>query len=115
MNVYVVVEGRVVEKAAYRVWIPQVNNALTYAALPPDVVGDNRFLIVSGNGYPQYFEVIRRALEDVAADNTFQRLVICIDSEDMTLAEKRTEVEQFIQETEYAYVDYRIVVQHFCF
>src|SRR5262245_58688133 len=115
MNIYVVVEGRVVEKAVYTVWIPEINNALVPAALPADVVGDNRFIILSGNGYPQYFDTIRAALEDVASSNTFQRLVICIDSEDMTLEEKRAEVIAFVEGTEYRHVDYRVVVQHFCF
>ena len=69
MNVYVVVEGRVVEEAAYSVWIPQVNNALTLATLRPEVVGDNKFFIVSGEGYPQYFEIVHAALEEVAAGN----------------------------------------------
>jgi hypothetical protein len=115
MNVYVVVEGRVVEKATYRVWIPEINRALSPVTFLPEVVGDNKVYIVSGDGYPQYFEVIRAALEDVATGDTFQRLVICVDSEDMSLDEKRNEVVAFVQATPYAHVDYRVVVQHFCF
>jgi len=71
---------------------------------------------VSGNGYPAYFQVIEAALEDVSSNNTFDRLVICIDSEDMTLQEKYAEVVTFIEESGYRdAVDCRIVVQHFCF
>jgi len=110
----VVVEGRVVEKAVYTVWIPLVNNTLTRAAYLTDVAGNN-FYIVSGNGYPQYFDVIDAALQDVAADDTFDRLVICIDSEEMTLEEKREEVVTHVQGTGFGHVDYRVVVQHFCF
>lgn len=114
MNVYVVVEGRVSEKAVYTAWIPLINNALTVAPYIDDVVANN-FFIVSGNGYPQYFDTIDRALDDVANGNTFDRLVICIDSEDMTLAEKYAEVVNVVQASGYGYVDYRVVVQHFCF
>src|SRR6266853_4222052 len=113
MNVYVVVEGRVSEKAVYTAWIPLINNALTVAPYIDDVV-DNNFFVVSGNGYPQYFDTIGRALDDVATGNTFDRLVICIDSEDMTLAEKYAEVVNVVQGSGYGYLDYRVVVQHFC-
>ena len=114
MNIYIVVEGRVVEKAAYTVWIPEINKDLAPAMFLPDVAGNN-FFIVSGNGYPAYFDTIHAALEDVASSATFDRLVICIDSEDMTLEQKRDEVIAFVDSTEYAHIDYRVVVQHFCF
>jgi hypothetical protein len=114
MNVYVVVEGRVVEKAVYTVWIPKVNSALTPAAHIGNVT-DNNFLIVSSNGYPAYFETIEAGLADVATSGLFDRLVISIDSEDMTLQEKYDEVDDFVRSTPYASIDYRIVVQHFCF
>lgn len=114
MNVYVVVEGRVVEKAVYTVWIPEVNNELTPVRYLDDVAANN-FYIVSGNGYPAYFEIVTAALEDVASSKIFDRLVICIDSEDMTMAEKRDEVIAHVQSTEHRHVDFRVVVQHFCF
>lgn len=114
MNIYVVVEGRVSEKAAYRVWIPKINQALSAVALPADVE-NNHFCIVSGNGYPQYFDIVLAALQDVTSDDRFDRLVICIDSEDMTLEEKQEEVTQFVEGAGYGAVDYRVVVQHFCF
>jgi len=41
MNVYVVVEGRVVEKAVYKVWIPEVNSELSPARYMGDVVQNN--------------------------------------------------------------------------
>lgn len=114
MNIYVVVEGRVVERVVYKEWIPLVNSALRYAPYIENVI-DNHFFIVSGNGWPQYFEVVRAALEDVAANDTFSRLVICVDSEEMTLAEKYQEVDDFVLSTGIHHLDYRIVVQHFCF
>jgi hypothetical protein len=114
MNVYVVVEGRVVEKAVYTVWIPQVNPALVPVRAITDVVNNN-FLIISGNGYPQYFDIIRNAFADVTSNSVFDRLVISIDSEDMTIEDKRQEIETFIASLDYVNVDWRLVIQHFCF
>ncbi len=114
MNVYVVVEGRVVEKAVYTVWIPEVNRTLTPVAYITDVV-ENNFLIVSGNGYPGYFNIIQAAFEDVANSARFDRLVVSVDSEDMTLEAKRAEVTAFIHALAHTHIDWRLVIQHFCF
>lgn len=114
MNVYVVVEGRVVEKAVYTIWIPEVNKSLSPATYIDEVTRNN-FWIVSGNGYPAYFDVVLAGLEDVSSGNVFDRLVICVDSEDMTLQDKRDEVLGFIEANGYANADCRVVVQHFCF
>jgi hypothetical protein len=114
MNIYVVVEGRVVEKEVYTVWIPEVNGALSPATHIGSVT-QNNFLIISSNGYPGYWETIEAGLEDVATSGIFHRLVICIDSEDMTLQDKYNEVDDFVKATPYAHINYKIVVQHFCF
>jgi len=114
MNVYVVVEGRVVEKAVYTVWIPEANNQLTPAVYLDDVA-ENNFYIVSGNGYPAYFEVVHAALQDVNDSEIFDRLVVCVDSEDMTLEDKREELIAYVDSTGLGHIDYRLVVQHFCF
>jgi hypothetical protein len=115
VNVYVVVEGRVVEKAVYTVWIPEVNRALRPATYLENVANDH-FYIVSGNGYPAYFDIVYAALEDVNdSRGVIDRLVICVDSEEMTLEEKREELVTYVEATGYGHIDYRVVVQHFCF
>lgn len=114
MNLYIVVEGRIVEKAVYKEWIPHINPMLSYVEYLSDVVNNN-FVIRSGNGYPGYFDLIENGLRDVAADQKYSRLIICIDSEDMTRQDKYNEVDAFVKRTRIVGVDYRIVVQHFCF
>ena len=118
MNVYVVVEGRVVEKVVYTSWIPQINEELQPATYF-DEVASNNFYIVSGNGYPAYLEIISNALEDVHNDSKFDRLVICVDSEEMSLVEKQDEICRHVasirSERDYRHVDCRVVIQHFCF
>jgi len=112
VNIYVVVEGET-EKKVYSTWIPLINPALTEISSVEDV-SDNNFLIVKGGGIPGYFEIIEAAVEDVHSIAAFDRLVVCVDSEELTYVAKYQEVEAFINGTARA-IDYRIVVQHFCF
>jgi len=111
VNIYVAVEG-VAEKKVYAKWIPLVNPSLSHARVITDV-DVNRYFIVSGGGYPGYFETIEDAIEDLRSLPQFNRLVIAIDSENMSADDKRREVVEFVE----AYgppPDYRVVVQHFC-
>ena len=111
MNVYVVVEGKT-EKAVYESWIPLVNPQLAHADTIWDVDND-KFYLVSGFGYPGYFDVIDNAIFDVDNLGLFDRLVIAVDSEDMTREEKCSEILEHLNGKRCS-VDIRIVVQHFC-
>jgi hypothetical protein len=112
MNIYVVVEGRA-EKKIYKSWIPLVNPNLSFVDHISSV-SNNNFIIVTGGGYPQYFSVIDSAISDVNDTNLFGRLVISIDSEDMTHEEKRSEVLNHLAEHECS-TEVKVVIQHFCF
>lgn len=113
MNLYFVVEGATCEPAVYKKWVPLINADLKYVTQPQLVATDN-FCIVSGGGYPNYLDIIRDSAEDYIALGGFDRLVICIDSEDLTYEEKLTEVEKILIPYR-DNIDYRIVVQHNCF
>lgn len=112
MNYYMLVEG-LAEKAIYRQWVPFVRPGLTYCNDPSEMI-DNNFAIVSGGGYPMYLDMILAAIEDVRQLGN-SRLVVAVDSEDMTEAEKLQEIDQQISAHAPAELDYKIVVQHFCF
>ena len=123
MNIYVVVEGEVGEKQVYREWIPCVNPLLTYSPTLDQVITNN-YYIVHGGGYPQYFTMIKNAIEDVRNITTtdgallFNRLVISADSEENTYDEKRIEIETFIttqmQQRQDNDIDYKVIIQNFC-
>ncbi len=85
MNVYVVVEGKG-DRIVYRSWIPLVNPDLRSVDSISEVTRDN-FYIVSGMGYPHYFEIIDNAISDVNSPGSFDRLVVSVDSEDMNCEE----------------------------
>jgi hypothetical protein len=112
MNILIVVEGEVSEKKVYRHWVPLVNPELSYADHVSMIEKDN-FSIISGGGYPQYFEVISSAIEDVNFYHNIDRLVISIDSEELSYEEKLNEINSFL----YSYrcrTETRIIIQHFC-
>jgi hypothetical protein len=112
MNLYVVVEG-LTEKTVYSEWIPQLNPLLHEVDHVADVT-NNTFVIVQGGGMPQYYDLIASAIEDINSLHTFDRFVICVDSEDMTYADKLAEIVAFIKPLNCS-VSVHIVVQHFCF
>ena len=112
MNIYLVVEGRVGEKQVYGFWVPLVNPVLKITNNIEEVT-ENCLHVISGGGYPNYFDVIADGIKDVEANKTFDRLVIAIDSEDMSYEDKKTEIQTFIKDYK-TLIDYRIVVQHFC-
>lgn len=112
MNIYVVVEGKT-EKIVYKSWIPLVNPKLECAERISDV-NSNNFYLVSGLGYPYYFDVIDGAISDINNSGLFDRLVISVDSEDMTCEEKYSEILEYSRGKQ-CVTEIRIVIQHFCF
>ena len=121
MNLYVIVEGELGAKKLYAAWIPFVNPALTYAPELAHVVQDH-FYVEAGFGWPGYYDRIRDAITNVATlqvngARQFDRLVIAIDSESMSLADKEYEVMAEIGPALHAAVppiDCRLIIQHFC-
>lgn len=116
MNVYLVVEGNG-EKEVYKRWIERNFQSLSIVNNIEEVTNNN-VLIVSGGGYPNYFNVIKNAIEDICNSTKFDRLVVAIDSEDIEYRRKKVEVGQKINENipqnHTKQFDYRIIVQHFC-
>lgn len=111
MNIYVVTEGK--ESVVYRHWIPLINPNLKLI----DDLGDlnqDCVYIVSAEGYPGYFNIIDDAIEDINRIQRFSRLVIAVDSEEMTRTDKHAEINERVA-TQQCAAQIRIVIQHFCF
>lgn len=111
MNFYVVVEGQG-EVKVYSRWIPLVNPRLSRVD-NLDSIHENNFAIISGGGYPGYFQVIANAIEDVNHYNNVDRLVVVADSHDMSKQEKYQELQEFLSERQCC-AELRVVIQHFC-
>ena len=112
MNLYVVVEGDT-EKAVYPNWIPLINPSLQYV-VHPSLVQANQFCVVSSMGYPMFWDVLDNAIDDVNANMSFDKLVTCIDSDEMDLTEKLAEVNEHLK-AKPSRAPVSVVVQHFCF
>ncbi len=111
MNIAVLTEGKS-EKYIFKSWIPLVNPLTTFVDSIDDVRNDN-FVVVSGFGYPSYLKLIHEVMEDVDRHGNIDRLVICVDSEDMSLADKQSEIVNHVR-VKPCSVAVRVVVQHFC-
>jgi hypothetical protein len=112
MNLYIVVEGEVGEKYLYQNWVPLVNPNLKYVQ-DISMIAENNFSIISGGGFPSYYEVIESAIEDVNFYNTIDRLVIAIDSEDLSYSDKFNEMTKYLSQFK-CKAETKIVIQHFC-
>lgn len=112
MNYYIVVEGKKVEPAVYNKWISYINPELNLIS-HISKFKENNYLLFAGCGYPNYFNVISTAAQEVLENPIIDYLVIAIDSEDMTYEEKYQEIHNFLS----YYIDkikIIIIVQHFC-
>lgn len=113
MNIYVVVEGELCARYIYESWISFFNPNL----LPVDdlfAIEDNNYAVLASMGYPFYFQVIEDAIEDVNGTNNVDRLVLAVDSEEMTFDEKLNEMLHFLNGKQCS-AEIKVVVQHFCF
>ena len=109
---YVVVEGEQTEVQVYRSWIPLVNPALREA---PDLFSmtTNNFSILCGYGYPGYLDVIEAAIQDVNSSAVADRLVIAVDTEDLTMEEKSAEIDELLRAVP-CIAEVVVVLQHPC-
>lgn len=114
MNYYIVVEGSV-EKKVYAKWIPLINPSLKQIHTLDNTTQDT-FIIFDGGGYPSILGMIDDGIADLAGLEKDYRLVIVIDSEEMTRQEKLDEIETYVKNKIIGLaIDYKIIVQHFCF
>lgn len=112
MNIYTLVEGEIGAKLVYTNWFKFVNPNLTHVDYIDEVKNNNIF-VIAGFGYPFYFNMIRNAIEDTKINPIFDRLVIAVDSEDFSFEEKKTEIENFLNQFNYN-IEIKVIIQHFC-
>lgn len=96
MNILFVVEGKRTEKRIYKKWIKYVQPGLEFVSTTADLT-ENNFTIISGGGFPGYYEVIKNSIRDVNRLNNIDYLFICIDSEELSFSEKFMEMEEFVE------------------
>ena len=100
MNIYFLVEGRRTEKKVYSRWISILLPELLevkYAFL----IQSNNYFVFSGNGFPSLLDNhLRKAIQEVNSIDNFDYFVICLDSDEVSIEERKNEVLTFIKREE---------------
>jgi len=97
MNVYFLVEGKRCERKLYPSWLAYAVPHLRRVSALSQVVADNYFL-VSGEGYPSILgDHLPNAIKDVETVGVFDYLVVVLDAEEQSVAERRGEVQRAVQ------------------
>lgn len=113
MNYYVVVEGEMGAKKIYEHWIPYVNATLKKVDDLERLKNDN-FIVFHAFGNPFYFNVIENAIQDVNDNPGIDKLVIAVDSEELSYQEKLLELNNFLSARD-CRAGISLIIQHFNF
>lgn len=96
MNIYFLVEGRRTEMKVYPKWlsilVPKLKRVRWYHE-----VNKNNYCIFTGDGFPSLLDNhLKNSVADVNSAGNFDYLVICLDSDDDTIEERKEQVQEFI-------------------
>lgn len=98
MNVYFLVEGKQTEMKVYPKWLSILVAKLDRVQWYHEVV-ENNYCIFTGDGFPSILDNhLKNSIEDVNASGNFNYLVICLDSDDDSIEERRQQVLDFVEE-----------------
>ncbi|GAB4406905.1 MAG: hypothetical protein OHK0039_08980 [Bacteroidia bacterium] len=96
MNLYFLIEGARTERLVYPLWLKHLLPELTETDDAFEI-GDNQFYMFNGNGYPSVLDNhLRNAVEDVNEIGKYRYLVLCIDADEVSAAERAAEVRNFV-------------------
>lgn len=96
MNFYFVFEGKT-EQIIYKGWLsvllPQLTEVDSF-----DAIGRDNYYWESNVGYPNYYNVVANAIQEINEVPKYDYLVLCIDADNLTIAEKKQEADRLIAE-----------------
>ncbi|MEO0043449.1 MAG: hypothetical protein RL329_2897 [Bacteroidota bacterium] len=96
MNVYFLVEGKRTEKKVYPKWLAELVPLLMEVDDPHKAVSNNYYMF-SGNGFPSLLHNhLTNAICDVNEMGNFDYFVICLDSDEASVEERKQEVMDFM-------------------
>ncbi|MGE4285275.1 MAG: hypothetical protein AB7F23_01515 [Phycisphaerae bacterium] len=117
MNLYILVEGKCTEFKLYPAWlsrlVPKLRRVYSF-----DEVRTNNYYLVSGYGIPSLIKNhLPNAILDVGGmHKKYDYLVVVLDAEELTVEERRKEVEQVVEKHRPIMRDVKlkIIVQNRC-
>lgn len=96
MNIYFLVEGKRTEMKVYPKWLSLLIPELTRVDSHEHVTNNN-YYIFSGNGYPSLLHNhLRNSIDDVNDVGQYDYFVICLDSDEQSIADCEKEILDFI-------------------
>jgi hypothetical protein len=95
MNLYILVEGKRTEVKVYPAWLATLLPQVTRVKYVHQVV-ENHYYLFSGDGYPAMLNVLAKTVEDVNQLAIFDYLLLCLDADEVSVAERQQEVFDFI-------------------
>ena len=112
MNLYFLVEGKRTERKVYPKWLSYLLPRFSQVDKFDEAVDKNYFLI-SGEGYPGLLDRhLPNAVQDFNRTASYSHLVVCLDADESTVAERIAEVDQRISENPLARGELKVVVQN---
>lgn len=96
MNLYFLVEGTQSERKVYPAWLayllPQLKQVRNY-----DEVNEKNYYLISGEGYPSLiYDFIPSSIAEINSNGKYSYFVVCLDTEENTVAELTTEINEFL-------------------
>jgi hypothetical protein len=100
MNIYFLVEGKQTEMKVYPKWLSYLIPKLSKVQWHHQVINNN-YCIFTGSGFPSLLDNhLRNSIADVNSSGNFDYFVICLDSDDDTIEERKKLVLDFIMDEE---------------
>lgn len=113
-SIYLLVEGKSTEPRLYPKWLRWLLPGYTQVNTPAEA-GDHHFYLISGQGYPRLLtETLPDAIADVNDNPNFRYFLICLDSDELSLDERREEVQEYLSEYRLKQAQAHIIVQNRC-
>jgi hypothetical protein len=94
MNIFILVEGKT-ERKIYPKWLAQLVPHLLKVDRP-DLVRQNNYCVVSGNGYPSILTYLEQSIDEINNVGRFDFLVVVADADDKTVAEREAEIHDYL-------------------
>lgn len=118
MNIYFLVEVKRTEMKVYPKWLSILIPELTKVRWYHEVVNNN-YCIFTGDGFPSLLDNhLKNSIDDVNSSGNFDYFIICLDSDDDSIEERRNQVLDFIEEKTIHLNEntkLEIIVQNKCF
>jgi len=109
MNMYFLVEGKT-ERKVYPKWISYFAPKLIRVNSPSDA-NKNNYYLISGGGFPSILDNhLRDSVNDINSVRIYDYLVLVIDTDDFSAAQKIDEVNNFVRTNDISLLNCELII-----